>query len=211
MKKEKIILVLNGKIPKKSELNQFINKNDLVVCADGAANELIDANIIPNIIIGDLDSISEKVKKNKLIKIIKRSNQNLNDFQKALIWMGNEKHSNIDIIGFDGKRIDHTIGNFSIALKEISNFSLTIYTESGIFHTVKKYKKFNGILSRYISIFSSDEKIKITTTGLQYELKNETLKKNHSGTLNFANSDIVELKTKQEILVFVSNKLKKII
>ena len=208
MKKEKIILVLNGKIPKKSELNQFIKKNDLVICADGAANNLIDANIIPNIVIGDLDSINHKVKKNKLVKIIKRRNQNLNDFQKALIWMKKEKYSNIDIIGFDGKRIDHTIGNFSIALKEISNFNLTIYTDSGIFHTVKKYKKFKGILNKYISIFSDDEKVKITTTGLEYELKNKTLKTNHSGTLNFANSDNVVLKTEQEILVFISNEFK---
>lgn len=208
MKKEKIILVLNGKIPKKSELNQFIKKNDLVVCADGAANNLIDANIIPNIVIGDLDSINDKVKKNKLVKIIKRTNQNLNDFQKALIWMKKEKYSNIDIIGFDGKRLDHTIGNFSIALKEISNFNLTIYTDSGIFHTVKKYKKFKGILNKYISIFSYDEKVKITTTGLEYELKNKTLKTNHSGTLNFANSDNVVLKTEQEILVYISNEFK---
>ena len=208
MKKEKIILVLNGKIPKKSELNQFIKKNDLVVCADGAANNLIDANIIPNIVIGDLDSINDKVKKNKLVKIIKRSNQNLNDFQKALIWMKKEKYSNIDIIGFDGKRLDHTIGNFSIALKEISNFNLTIYTDSGIFYTVKKYKKFKGILNKYISIFSNDEKVKITTTGLEYELKNKTLKTNHSGTLNFANSDNVVLKTEQEILVYISNEFK---
>ena len=208
MKKEKIILVLNGKIPKKSELNQFVKKNDIVVCADAAANNLIDAHIIPNIVIGALDSINDKVKKNKLVKIIKRSNQNLNDFQKALIWMKKEKYSNIDIIGFDGKRIDHTIGNFSIALKEISNFNLTIYTDSGIFHTVKKYKKFKGILNKYISIFSDDEKVKITTTGLEYELKNKTLKTNHSGTLNFANSDNVVLKTEQAILVYISNEFK---
>ena len=41
MKKEKIILVLNGQIPKKDELKSFIKQYNQIICADGAANEII--------------------------------------------------------------------------------------------------------------------------------------------------------------------------
>ena len=41
MKKEKIILVLNGKIPKKNELTSILKKYDKIICADGAANKII--------------------------------------------------------------------------------------------------------------------------------------------------------------------------
>lgn len=211
MKKEKIILVLNGKISKKSELHPLIKKYDIIVCADGAANKLVDININPNIVIGDLDSINKKVRNNIFTNFIHENNQNLNDFEKSLMWLKKEKYNDIDIIGFDGKRIDHTIGNFSIALKQISNFNLTIFTDSGIFYTIKKYRKIDNILNRYISVFSYKKNIKITTKGLQYELTNKTLENFHSGTLNFAILNNVEFSTEKEILVFISNKFKKII
>ena len=113
MKKEKIILVLNGQIPKKDELISFIEKYDQIICADGAANEMIKLNIYPDFILGDIDSLqTDSI--NTRSKIIKLEDQNLNDFQKALTWLKDKDYNTIDIIGMDGKRIDHTIGNFSI-------------------------------------------------------------------------------------------------
>ena len=45
-------------------------------------------------------------------------------------------NKDIDIIGMDGKRVDHLIGFFNIILKEIAYFDLTIFTKFGIFYTV---------------------------------------------------------------------------
>ncbi len=207
MKKEKIILVLNGQIPKKDELISFIEKYDQIICADGAANEMIKLNIYPDFILGDIDSLqTDSI--NTRSKIIKLEDQNLNDFQKALTWLKDKDYNTIDIIGMDGKRIDHTIGNFSIILKELFNFNLTVFTESGIFYTIKTKRKFKDIYNRYFSIFSPKKDTKITTWGLKYELKNKTLDNIHKGTLNFANENEVEIETNNEVLVFISNEIK---
>ena len=207
MKKEKIILVLNGEIPKKDELKSFIKQYNQIICADGAANEVIKLNINPDFILGDIDSLQTDFinEKNNIVKL---ENQNLNDFQKALNWLKNRNHKTVDIIGMDGKRIDHTIGNFSIILKEISDFDLTIFTKSGIFYTIKDKRKFQDICNRYFSIFSPKKNTKITTLGLKYELNNKALDNIHKGTLNFANKNEVEIETNGEILVFISNERK---
>ena len=207
MKKEKIILVLNGQIPKKDELKSFIKQYNQIICTDGAANQIIKLNINPDFILGDIDSLHTDFINDKS-NIIKLEDQNLNDFEKALNWLKDRNYNTIDIIGMDGKRIDHTIGNFSIILKEISSFDLTIFTESGIFYTIKDKRKFQDICNRYFSIFSPKKDTKITTLGLKYELQNKTLDNIHKGTLNFANKNEVEIETNGEILVFISSEIK---
>lgn len=91
------LLILNQKIDIPRPLFYKIWKlHDLKVCADGAANRLYDyldddetlrIKYLPNYIIGDLDSLSEKVykyyRKNK-VTIIKQTTQYSTDFTKCV-------------------------------------------------------------------------------------------------------------------------------
>ena len=57
LKQYKSVLCLNGDLPKAS----FFREMDLpIIAADGAANYLIKNDILPEVIIGDLDSIDRK-------------------------------------------------------------------------------------------------------------------------------------------------------
>ncbi|EJS41675.1 thi80p [Saccharomyces arboricola H-6] len=91
------LLILNQKIDIPKPLFYKIWKlHDLKVCADGAANRLYDylnddesirTKYLPDYIIGDLDSLSEKIfnyyRKNKVI-IIKQTTQYSTDFTKCV-------------------------------------------------------------------------------------------------------------------------------
>ena len=103
MKKEKIILVLNGKLPKKNDLYVFLKNYNKIICADGAANKVIQTKLKPDLIMGDLDSIKKSIVKKYKNRIIELIDQNYNDFQKILLWLKNKKYKEIDIIGMDGK------------------------------------------------------------------------------------------------------------
>ena len=205
MKKEKIILVLNGKLFKKSELTLFLKKYNKIICVDGAANKVINANVKPDYIIGDLDSISRANLIKYKNKIIKFKNQNFNDLQKALIWLKKKGTSDMDIIGFDGKRADHMINNFNIIIDRINDFNIKIITDKGIFYTVDKNITFNNVLNKSISIFNKNQNNKISSKGLKYELKDRILTNIYDGTLNLAIKNNVSLVTKQKILIFISN------
>ena len=203
MKKEKIILVLNGEIPKKDELKSFIRQYNQIICADGAANQIIKLNINPDFILGDIDSLHTDFINDKS-NIIKLENQNLNDFQKALNWLKDRNYNTIDVIGMDGKRIDHTIGNFSIILDCISFIDITIYTEYGTIYTVNKERIFKNCNKKSISIFNSMSENKITTYGLKYELNDICLEELYKGTLNKAIEDKITIKTKKNILIYIN-------
>ena len=91
------LLILNQKIDIPRPLFYKIWKlHDLKVCADGAANRLYDylnddesirTKYLPDYIIGDLDSLSEKVfnyyRENRVI-IIKQTTQYSTDFTKCV-------------------------------------------------------------------------------------------------------------------------------
>ena len=205
MKKEKIILVLNGKLPKKADLCVFLKKYNKIVCADGATNQVIQSNIKPDLIMGDLDSIEKTVLEEYKENVVKLINQNYNDFQKILFWLKKKKYKKLDIIGMEGKRIDHLIGNFNIILKEVANFDLTIFSEFGIFYTVQKKRIFKKCKKKYFSLFSFSKNNKITTKGLKFKLDNKSLKNLEEGTLNFSYKDEVTIETEKNILVFIAN------
>ena len=206
MKKEKIILVLNGEIPKKKNLISYIFGYNKILCADGAANTILNYDIYPDFILGDLDSICPEKLKHYNGKIIDLPDQNLNDLEKILIWCIDNNYNNIDIIGIDGKRIDHTIGNFSIILRFINKLNIDIITESGIFYTIKNETIIKNLKKKYISIFSYDSHNEISTIGLRYELKNNKLAELSSGTLNYAIKDEVKVFCKNNILFFIAHK-----
>ena len=130
----------------------------------------------------------------------------MNDLEKVLNWCLDNNFNDIDIIGFDGKRIDHTIGNFSIILRFIDKLNIDIITESGIFHTIKNDTIIKNLKNKYISIFSNDSNNQISTIGLKYELKNNKLPELNSGTLNYAIKDDVKVFCNNNILFFIAHK-----
>ena len=205
MKKEKIILVANGNLFKKKLLLNFLKNYDSIICTDGAANKIINLGLKPNYILGDLDSIYKKNIKKYKKNIIELDNQNYSDLYKSLSWIKKNKIKQIDIIGIDGRRIDHSIANFNIILEYIPFINITIFTEYGNIYTINKKRIFKNCYNKNISIFSASEKNKISTSGLQYELNNHELKKIYSGTLNKAINNKITIKTEKKILVFISN------
>ena len=204
MKKDKIILILNGDLSNYKDIISFLDKYNIIICADGAVNKIINLGIEPDYILGDLDSISNENLKKYYDKIVELKDQNYNDLHKTLLWCKEKNIKYIDIIGIDGKRIDHTIGNFSIILDCISFVDITIYTEYGTIYTINKERTFKNCYKKNISLFNSMPENKITTNGLKYELNNANLKKFYTGTLNKAIENEIKIKTKDKILIYIN-------
>tara|TARA_B110000014_G_scaffold209191_1_gene160637 strand:+ start:126 stop:500 length:375 start_codon:yes stop_codon:yes gene_type:complete len=121
MKKEKIILILNGKLPNYKDISSFLQKYNLIICADGAANKIIELGIDPNYILGDLDSIDSNNLKKYSKNIIQLKNQNYNDLHKSLIWVKEKNIKKIDIIGINGKKRKMEFGEYYTRVFSLRN------------------------------------------------------------------------------------------
>ncbi|MBA2628482.1 MAG: hypothetical protein H0U78_00400 [Rickettsiaceae bacterium] len=78
----KSVLCLHGDLPKAG----FFSEIDLpIIAADGAANLLLKNGIIPEVIIGDLDSIDKE--QFKQINLVHEPKQASSDFQKSIHYL----------------------------------------------------------------------------------------------------------------------------
>ena len=58
-----VTILANGSFPKHKTPLKILNNSKTIICCDGAADILIQKNILPNMIIGDMDSISQRILK----------------------------------------------------------------------------------------------------------------------------------------------------
>ena len=184
MLKEPIIILSNGVFPTHSIPLIELDRAKTIICCDGAADQLVKHGKIPDFVIGDLDSISLKTKLELSNHLIHFPNQDENDLRKAINWVNNQGSKKVSILGATGKREDHLLGNIFSILQYKTNMDMEIITDYGKFYIVDKQRNFKCIQKQEVSLFCLDPSIKISTTGLKYELQNVQIPTLYSGTLN---------------------------
>ena len=182
---DKITILCNGVFPTDSRALEEMNKGNFLLCCDGGANLAKKNGYTPDLIIGDMDSLSNPNEFGD--RVLKIENQNYNDLSKAIFWAQNNRCKEATILGAVGKRDDHTISNVFLLLDMKIIIRIRMITDFGEFIVLdsRDIKVGNSIYSRMfssyrgqqISIFCTDDSISLTSKGLKYEI-NDTKSKN---------------------------------
>ena len=185
----KTVILANGEFPKAEKALEILKSADIIICCDGAVNNLLDFGLEPSLIIGDLDSVSDIIKQKYQDIIHHVKEQNTNDLTKAVNWCVANNILEFDILGATGKREDHSIANISLLSEYINKANVRIVSDYGVFIPIKKATEFNSFVGQQVSIFAMNPNSEISSTGLKYPLENTKLKNWWNGTLNEAISD----------------------
>jgi len=199
--KKKALLILNGEIKNKSLAKNLVKSNDLIIATDGSYDKIAKLNIVPDIIMGDLDSISS-IPKN--IRIIKKTNQNESDFEKALIWLKKNNYSEISIVGITGGRTDHLFINFALVYKYFQELNLTIYANNEIIRilTPDKYM-INGEKNDLFSILALPEAKNLIIKGAKYSINEKEFEIGSQGLSNEFLSNTIEISFTSGLIAFI--------
>ena len=194
---KKCIILANGKPPKKSVITFFQKKGyNKLICADGGSNSALKMKLVPDLIIGDLDSISsEALKKFKSeSKIIRLKRQNDTDVEKCLKYGIKNNYDEALLVGITGNRLDHTFCNLGIVLKFSPSIKLSLIAENSFLKPYKGKVKIKTHPGETISVYGIDSKSKISSKGLKYKLNNVALPFGEKeSTSNVATGNKVEL------------------
>ena len=190
--KNPLVIVADGEFPTHLIPLSKLQESASILACDGAANTLIDQGIIPDIIIGDLDSLSNENKLKYKDRIIEIADQSQNDLRKAINYAKKNNIDNIFILAATGKREDHLIGNI-FSLLEYKDLNIKLFTNSGMFSCIHKSQKLESFKGQQISIFTLDNTIEITSNNLKYNFNNTIIYSIYLGTLNESNDDFFEL------------------
>ncbi|NLP46631.1 MAG: thiamine diphosphokinase [Epulopiscium sp.] len=177
----KTLIIVNGMIENYKFYFPWITEFDYIICADGGVTHARNFGIIPNIIIGDLDSASLKdihFFKNQNVPIqVFPTQKDKTDTQLALEFAIEKGASHITIVGALGTRFDHTLANvhlLDISLQKkvpsvLVNEYNCIYMIQDSIHLTKK-------LGSIVSLIPFTSQVTgVCTEGLFYSLKNATL------------------------------------
>lgn len=197
------VILANGDFPTHPiPLSILKNNLDNLICCDGAANHLLDQQLIPQIIIGDCDSLTPKNRIKYQHIITQIPDQNTNDLTKAVLFCKNKEISSLIILGATGKREDHTIANIALLTHYLSMIDkVTMITDFGFFHAIQQPSQFQSKPGQQVSLFSQTP-IPISTTQLKYALNQQNFSYWWQGTLNEALSDNFTISTNNPLIVY---------
>lgn len=205
------IIVIDGNFSK-SLVNMIILQNSprtsiFIIAADGSADTLFKYRIIPDYVVGDLDSISLQTQtrlRRSGSKIIKIREQQHNDFEKCASFAIRKGFKNIAVLGYAGKRIDHTLNNFSVLKKFSRRCNIRFLDSKWELFFAKKKCRFKYNANEPISLIPFPVAKLVRTSGLKYPLKNEQLEFGvREGALNRSVSEDIIIEFREGSLLII--------
>jgi thiamine pyrophosphokinase len=189
-----IVILADGSFPEHEiPLGYLLRNAGHIICCDGSAKCLLEAGIIPEAIVGDLDSLSDEIEEKYSDRLYRDDNQDTNDLTKAVTWCIEKGYKEIVILGATGKREDHTLGNISLLTEYAKNINVIMVTDTGVFSPHLSSCTISSFPGQQVSVFSINPGTRITSSGLKYKLDNTKLQNWWRATLNEATGDSFEL------------------
>lgn len=157
---------------------------DFLVCADSGGDAALAAGRVPDLLIGDLDSISEAG-----LSEIRRSGVKIEQYPQAKDETDLELalkdaitkaraagEKDILLYGASGGRIDHFLGNVALMLKAaFQGLRLILKDPQHEVWVLHGKQRIQGAVGQEISLIALTEKAIVRTEGLAYPLNAESL------------------------------------
>ena len=213
---KKYVIFLNGEYKYSQEfMDKLVSENAVCFYADGGANFAFKYGKMPEVIIGDLDSIEKKVleyykNKNILIKKFPKD-KDFTDFELILkeinkISENEDFVEKIFVVGGLGKRIDMTLSNLFI-MEKYKNLVFWQENEE-IFYAEKSFVLKNKKDCEF-SIIPINEKVeKLTLKGFRFETDKIDVKRESSRLVSnviLENEASVEFENGKLIIILKNN------
>ena len=154
-------------------------KEKLVIAADGGADRLLKHNITPDFVIGDLDSISDKSATKLEEWIVSNRNIQKTDLEKAVDYAIEKGSTDIQIVGWSGGRIDHTLAALGLAF----NSKIRLIDEQFTVQAVTDSTRIEGAENTLFSLIAMPE-ARVSITGARWNLQHEKLSMGGRGVHN---------------------------
>lgn len=207
-------IIGNGEFPRREYPRYLIREAELRICCDAGSGlaGLLRMGLVPDVIIGDMDTASPAMRKRFGAKFVCVEEQDDNDLAKAFAWLrqNHPEAGQISILGACGKSEAHTLGNLAWLMEWEKRYGL--YASGTDVRLVSDHNEafaFSGGAQlhvgagRKVSIFSSDPAIRVKSSGLQWQTADVVLDAWWKGSLNRAYSDVITLEPSGKAPVLV--------
>ncbi|MBI2442659.1 MAG: thiamine diphosphokinase [Candidatus Levybacteria bacterium] len=179
---KRAVIFLNGNRPPRDLVFETIKTTDTIICANGGSKHAVALGVVPNVIIGDQDSLPKatlrELKKHKITWIHHPKEKDETDSELAIHFAREKGYTDIIFFGFVGSRIDHMMATLLLLSSDFVLFdSVTIIDVKQTLHIVRKHLALFGEKGEYVSLVPLLGDAKgVTTRGLKWKLRQDTLR-----------------------------------
>ncbi len=170
------IIFTNGEYKNKAFYNKYLGNfaADYVICADGGANYARELNIKPDIIIGDMDSITTETRaffaECRFDQYPTQKDET--DTELAITHAIKKGADKVTILGGLGSRMDHSIGNIYLLKRFMdAGVEAEMVNENNRIRLIGKETAFQFPIGTIVSILPIGGDVEgLTITGFKYPI-----------------------------------------
>ena len=180
-----VVILAAGEFPRHHRPLKALHEAGSLVACDAAADRLLQYQLEPDWIVGDLDSISDIARMRFSDRVVELADQNYYDLEKALVWAVEQGAVAVTLVGATGLRDDHALANQLLLFTDFG-IEIDLLTDTGRFCVVRGQAELNAFGGQAVALFPETPSVAITTSGLAYELTDQPLSAPHRGIANHA-------------------------
>ena len=177
----RIIIFANGNLPNLEKARQLIRPDDFILCADGGTRHALALGLTPNVVIGDLDSVTEEERRKMKeigVEVMEYSrDKNETDLELAINHALTLNPSQILILAALGGRMDQTLANIALLSDlRLSTFDVRLTDGVEEIFFCRDQAEVEGRSGDIVSLLSwQGEVTGVFTENLRWHLHYETL------------------------------------
>lgn len=144
---------------------------DVVIAADGGARHVLEAGLVPDAVVGDLDSVDDLLRARISSERFHQVGRlDTTDLEKAVEFAIERGAMEIDIVGAGGGRSDHALANLSVLTIHRGRARLRLHDEFFEISLVDGESAVEGPVGTVISLVAIGECGGVSTSGMRWEL-----------------------------------------
>lgn len=206
----RMVIFANGKLPDENAARSLLREGDYLVAADAGARHLLAMGILPEIVIGDLDSLNEEDLADLVAAGVEvkqyPEDKDETDLELALEYTLEKAPASILIIAALGGRLDQTVANLMLLTNPMLA-GVDIRLDDGIEEVFfcRGQVEILGVEGDWVSLIPWGVPVEgVTTRGLHWPLRDETLYPERSrGVSNRMNTDRAAITIRSGLLLVV--------
>lgn len=181
MPDKRAVVFANGDLPHPQAIRKVLLPGDVFFAADAGASHLLRLGLLPKMVIGDLDSLSESELKDLQaagVHIMRYpQDKDLTDLELTINKILEEGFQRILIVAALGGRLDMTLCNINLMIRP-DLLDLDVRMDDGVeqLRFIQNRTSIQGRVGDTLSLIPWGGAVeKVTTTGLRWPLKNAYL------------------------------------
>lgn len=206
----RVVIFANGTFPDPKQARDLLRTEDVIIAVNGGTRHAWEAEVAPQLVVGDLDSLTDEEQERLRSSGAKVSSfsarKDRTDLELALLHAASEGADEIVVLAAIGGRLDQTIANLMLlTLPDLVGRDVRIVQGAETVLVIRDEALIEGKPGDTVSLIPvGGDAVGVTAEGLEWPLEDDTLSFGPArGVSNVLRAEQASIRVRQGLLLCV--------